>query len=235
MNKLLLPQDIVGGSFWLISVAMIGAAIFFFLERRRLSDRWSTVMTLVGVIALMSSIHYFYAKNLWVLNGQAPTQLRYIDWLLTFPLTILTFYVMLKSVSEVKRGMFWRLLVGTLVWVIAQLLGAYGYMSVTLGFLVGIVGWLYIIGELYMGDAAGIKLNTTVMPFIIRGVKLWGINSVTASIPRRQFLWNEASRLIDFELLEKSVKEIGLDDLNDIYVKMLKGETSGRYIINLSK
>ena len=121
MNKLLLPQDIVGGSFWLISVGMIGAAIFFFLERRRLSERWGTVMTLVGVIALMSSIHYFYAKNLWVLNGQAPTQLRYIDWLLTFPLTILTFYVMLRSVSEVKRGMFWRLLVGTLVWVICLL------------------------------------------------------------------------------------------------------------------
>ena len=85
-------------------------------------------------------------------GGQAPTALRYIEWLLTFPLTILTFYVMLKSVTDVKRGMFWRLLVGTLVWVIAQLLGAYGYMSVTLGFLVGIVGWLYIIGELYMGD-----------------------------------------------------------------------------------
>ncbi len=153
MNKLLLPQDVVGGSFWLISVAMIGAAIFFFLERGRLSPKWGTVMNLVGVIALMSSIHYFYAKNLWVLNGQAPTALRYIDWLLTFPLTILTFYVMLKSVTDIKRGMFWRLLVGTLVWVVAQLLGAYGYMSVTLGFLVGIVGWLYIIGELYMGDA----------------------------------------------------------------------------------
>ena len=153
MNKLLLPQDVVGGSFWLISVAMIGAAIFFFLERGRLSNRWGTAMNLVGVIALMSSIHYFYAKNLWVLNGQAPTALRYIDWILTFPLTILTFYVILKSVTDVKRGMFWRLLVGTLVWVIAQLLGAYGYMSVTLGFLVGIVGWLYIIGELYMGDA----------------------------------------------------------------------------------
>jgi len=63
MNKLLFPQDVVGGSFWLISIAMIGAAIFFFLERGRLSKRWNTVMTLVGVIALMSSIHYFYAKN----------------------------------------------------------------------------------------------------------------------------------------------------------------------------
>ena len=85
------------------------------------------------------------------------------------------------------------------------------------------------------GNAADIKLNTTVMPFIIRGVKLWGINSVTASIKRRQFLWNEAVKLVDFKLLEKSVKEISLDEVIDIYPKMLKGETSGRYIINLNK
>ena len=85
------------------------------------------------------------------------------------------------------------------------------------------------------GNAADIKLNTTVMPFIIRGVKLWGINSVTASIPRRQFLWNEASKLIDFELLGKSIKEISLEDLPNVYTKMLKGETSGRHIVNLSK
>ena len=85
------------------------------------------------------------------------------------------------------------------------------------------------------GNAADIKLNTTVMPFIIRGVKLWGINSVTASIKRRQFLWNEAGKLIDFEILEKSIKEIKLEEVIDIFPKMLKGETSGRYIINLSK
>ena len=85
------------------------------------------------------------------------------------------------------------------------------------------------------GNAAGIKLTTTVMPFIIRGVKLWGINSVTASTKRRQFLWNETGKLIDFEILEKSVKEIKLDEVIDVYPKMLKGETSGRYIINLNK
>jgi alcohol dehydrogenase/acrylyl-CoA reductase (NADPH) len=73
------------------------------------------------------------------------------------------------------------------------------------------------------------------MPFIIRGVKLWGINSVTASMPRRQFLWSEASKLINFELLNKSVKEISLEDLKDIYSKMINGETSGRYIVNLNK
>ncbi len=85
------------------------------------------------------------------------------------------------------------------------------------------------------GNAADIKLNTTVMPFIIRGIKLWGINSVNVSIKRRKFLWGEAGKLIDFEILEKSIKEINLDEVINIYPKMLKGETSGRYIINLSK
>ena len=85
------------------------------------------------------------------------------------------------------------------------------------------------------GNAINIKLNTTVMPFIIRGVKLWGINSVNTSTKRREFLWNEAAKLINFDLLSQSIKEISLEGLLDIYPKMLKGETSGRYIVDLNK
>ena len=85
------------------------------------------------------------------------------------------------------------------------------------------------------GNAADIKLNTTVMPFIIRGVKLWGINSVNTSIKRREFLWNESAKLINFDLLNQSIKEISLEGLLDVYPKMLKGETSGRYIVDLNK
>ena len=153
MNGNLSVSDPVGVSFWIISMAMVASTAFFFLERDRVSGKWKTSLTVAGLVTLIAAVHYYYMRDVWVATGETPTVLRYIDWLLTFPLTILTFYVMLKSVTDIKRGMFWRLLVGTLVWVIAQLLGAYGYMSVTLGFLVGIVGWLYIIGELYMGDA----------------------------------------------------------------------------------
>ena len=85
------------------------------------------------------------------------------------------------------------------------------------------------------GNAADYKLNTTVMPFIIRGVKLWGINSVTASIERREFVWSEVKNIIDFDKLEESVKILCLEDLIDVYPKMLKGETSGRYIVDLNK
>ena len=69
------------------------------------------------------------------------------------------------------------------------------------------------------GNASDIKLNTTVMPFIIRGVKLWGINSVNTSKKRREFVWGEASKLIDFEKLDKSIKIISLEELLDVYPK----------------
>ena len=85
------------------------------------------------------------------------------------------------------------------------------------------------------GNASDYKLNTTVMPFIIRGVKLWGINSVNASIKRREFVWNEVSSVIDFKKLEPSIKTIALEDLLEVYSKMLKGETSGRYIVDVNQ
>tara|TARA_B110000196_G_scaffold38386_1_gene28918 strand:- start:829 stop:1830 length:1002 start_codon:yes stop_codon:yes gene_type:complete len=85
------------------------------------------------------------------------------------------------------------------------------------------------------GNASDYKLNTTVMPFIIRGVKLWGISSVSTSKKRREFVWNEASKLIDFEKLDQSIKIVSLEEILDVYPKMLKGETAGRYIVDLNK
>ena len=85
------------------------------------------------------------------------------------------------------------------------------------------------------GNAGGIKINTTVMPFIIRGVKLWGIDSSGSSIKRREFIWNEASKLIDFNKLKSLTKELSLNDLLETYPKLLKGEYFGRAIVNPNK
>ncbi len=85
------------------------------------------------------------------------------------------------------------------------------------------------------GNAGGIKLNTSVMPFIIRGVKLWGIDSSAASIKRREFAWNESKNLIDFDKLKSLTKEHSLEELIKIYPKMLKGELFGRVVVNPNK
>lgn len=85
------------------------------------------------------------------------------------------------------------------------------------------------------GLASSIKLETTVMPFIIRGVKLWGIDSVTAPAKRREFLWSQANNYIDFNILSEGVQEWNLDDLIQNSSKILKGEISGRVIVDVNK
>ena len=85
------------------------------------------------------------------------------------------------------------------------------------------------------GNAGGIKINTNVMPFIIRGVKLWGIDSSGSSIKRRQFVWNEVANLIDFSKVQSFTKELSFNELIETYPKLLKGEFFGRAIVNPNK
>ena len=85
------------------------------------------------------------------------------------------------------------------------------------------------------GNAGGVKLNTSVMPFIIRGVKLWGIDSIMVSNKRKEFLWNEVTKLIDFNILENTVNTVSLETLLEIFPKMLKGQIAGRVLIDLKK
>mgnify|MGYP001499559236 FL=1 len=85
------------------------------------------------------------------------------------------------------------------------------------------------------GNAGGNKINTTVMPFIIRGVKLWGIDSSGSSLKRREFVWNQAAKLIDFSKVQTFTKELSFNDLLETYPELLKGEFFGRAIINTNK
>ena len=85
------------------------------------------------------------------------------------------------------------------------------------------------------GLASDYKLHTTVMAFIIRGVKLWGIDSVMISKKRREFIWSQVTDLVDFKLLEKYTKTVNLEELLNIFPKILKGEISGRVLVDLNK
>ncbi len=85
------------------------------------------------------------------------------------------------------------------------------------------------------GNAGGIKLNTSVMPFILRAVKLWGIDSVGVSLKRREFVWSQVLNLIDFNILNETVKVVSMKELLDIFPKILKGEISGRVVVDVNK
>ena len=154
-HSFLIGSDFVGITFWVVSIAMWAATIFFFYEGMRVSGKWRTSMVVAGLITFIAAVHYMYMREYWVVMGESPVVYRYIDWVLTVPLQMVEFYLILIAAgAAVSGGSFWRLLVGTLVMVIGGYLGEAGMIPVLLGFIIGMIGWAVIIWEIFRGEAS---------------------------------------------------------------------------------
>ena len=150
---LLAADDFVGISFWVISMGMLAATAFFFMERGSVASGWKTSVTVAGLVTGIAFIHYMYMRGVWVQTGESPTVYRYIDWLITVPLQMIEFYLILVAVRKVPGAIFWRLLIGSLVMLIGGYLGEAGYINALLGFIIGMAGWFYILYEVFSGEA----------------------------------------------------------------------------------
>ena len=153
-------DDIVGVSFWIISMALVAATAFFFLEIQRVSGKWKTSLTVSGLVTLVAASHYFYMRDVWVETGSTPTVYRYIDWLITVPLLMVEFYLILAAITKVPSGVFWRLMIGTIVMLVGGFLGENGTIGVWPGFIVGMLGWVYILREIFVGEAGKISASS---------------------------------------------------------------------------
>lgn len=161
-GMVLQSNDFVGITFWLISMALVASTAFFFLERDRVSGKWKTSLTVSGLVTLVASTHYFYMREVWIATGSTPTVYRYIDWLITVPLLMIEFYLILSAITEVSAGIFWRLVLGTLVMLIGGYVGEAGYANVWIAYIVGMIGWAFIIYEVFAGEAS--KVSATHAP-----------------------------------------------------------------------
>ena len=154
------PTDTVGITFWIISIAMVAATVFFLMESLRFKGKWRTSMVVGALVTLVAAVHYFYMRDVWASTGASPTVFRYVDWIVTVPLQMVEFYLILAACTAVAGGVFWRLLVGTLVMVIGGYLGEAGYINATLGFVIGMAGWLFILYEIFAGEASKISAES---------------------------------------------------------------------------
>ena len=85
------------------------------------------------------------------------------------------------------------------------------------------------------GLAGGTELHTTVLPFILRGVKLLGIDSVNCPAPMRAEVWKRLAADLTPADLKGMSREIGLDDLPGAFDTLLKGEARGRFVVNVAR
>ena len=150
---ILASDDFVGITFWVISMGMLASTVFFFMERGSVAAAWRTSVTVAGLITGIAFVHYIYMRGVWVQTGDSPTVYRYIDWLITVPLQMVEFYLILSAVRKVSSGMFWRLLIGSTVMLCGGYLGEAGYINSMLGFVIGMGGWIYVLYEIFSGEA----------------------------------------------------------------------------------
>ena len=152
-TAMLASDDFVGISFWVISMGMLAATAFFFMERGSVAASWRTSITVAGLVTGIAFIHYMYMRGVWIQTGDSPTVYRYIDWLITVPLQMVEFYLILAAVRKVPAGIFWRLLIGSVVMLVGGYAGEAGYINAMLGFIIGMAGWIYVLYEIFSGEA----------------------------------------------------------------------------------
>jgi acrylyl-CoA reductase (NADPH) len=83
-----------------------------------------------------------------------------------------------------------------------------------------------------LGNAGGIKIETNVLPFILRGVNLLGIDSVMQPYENRVEAWQNAAKWMDLDNLDAMVTETNLEAVPEYARAILKGQVKGRVLVN---
>jgi len=148
-------HDFTAVSFWIISIAMIAATVFFYAEAGTVNSHWKTSLHVGGLVTLVAAVHYMYMREYWVSVGKSPIVYRYIDWSITVPLQMIEFNLILKAAkAPIGPAGFWKLLIGTVCML------AFGYAGETktinpwIGFGLGLCGWGFILFEIFAGESA---------------------------------------------------------------------------------
>ena len=153
--------DNVAISFRIATAMMLASTAFFLIERSSVAPKWRTSMTVAALVTGVAWYHYSYMREHWIITGESPLVLRYVDWLITVPLQVSEFYLILAAVGVASMALFWRLVGASVVMLVSGFLGESGEIDVWLGFAVGMIAWAYIIYEIWVGDAKEASKNAS--------------------------------------------------------------------------
>lgn len=149
--SVLQTTDIAGGTFSLALLGTVATTVLLLLATAWVSGRWKLPVALSALVTLVAAVNYNDAREVWLATQQIPIIYHYVGWMITMPVQVLALYFFVRAAGPVSVALFWRLLVVAVVMILARYMGEAGFMHPTLSFLIGIAGWLYILGECYFG------------------------------------------------------------------------------------
>ncbi len=173
MEHLKIASDnYVAFTFFIGTMAMMAASVFFFFELNNTSPKWRTSVLVSGLITFIAAVHYYYMRGYNLETGDSPTFFRYVDWILTVPLMCVEFYLITKKAGA-KIGLLWKLIAASLVMLVT------GYFGETIdrsnSVLWGVVSggaYFYIAYLVWFGEVA--KLAQTAGAQVAKATRILG-------------------------------------------------------------
>ena len=163
-------DNYVAFTFFIGTMAMMAASVFFFFELSNTSKKWRTSLLVSGLITFIAAVHYYYMRSYNLETGESPTFFRYVDWILTVPLMCVEFYLITKKAGA-KIGLLWKLIFASLVMLLTgyagEVLDREG--SVLWGVLSG-AAYFYIVYLVWFGEVA--KLAQNAGPQVAKATKI---------------------------------------------------------------
>lgn len=153
-------NDYVGISFFIITIALAATTGFLIIERKNSKLKWQLPITVSSLVTGIAAVHYIYMRHSWIKYQKSPVVYRYIDWFLTVPLQIIEFYLILSVAKKIPQSLFYKLLLASFLMLLFGFLGETGRINRNLGFILGTISWLYILYEIFYGEAAKFKEQT---------------------------------------------------------------------------
>jgi bacteriorhodopsin len=165
-------DNYVAFTFFIGTMAMMAASVFFFFELSNTEKKWRTSILVSGLITFIAAVHYYYMRGYNLETGESPTFFRYVDWLLTVPLMCVEFYLITKKAGA-KIGLLWKLIFASVIMLVTGYFGEtiYKENSVLWGVISGLA-YFYIVYLVWFGEVA--KLATATSPAVAKANKTLG-------------------------------------------------------------
>jgi sensory rhodopsin len=184
---------IVQAFFMLGFVAMAAGTVWFILERNDLKPELRSVATYAAVITFVAAAMYYVMKDIVAFPGgsigaadiEATAPIRYIDWLITTPLLLIEFGLIVALAGAAKKGLVTRLVIADIIMIVTGYLGEIGPAGSAgnvIWFVISVAAWLYIVWAIFGIKADGApehvrKAVSTMRLFVIIGWSIYPLGT----------------------------------------------------------
>lgn len=143
--------DLTAASFSAVLFGLAATTVLLLMGTAWVGRAWRLPVALCAIAALIGIGSVYEARDAWLAGHGVPVVYHYVGWAVSMPLQVIALFFLAGTAGRVSAGLFWRLVVVSVLMVFVRYLGEAQLMHPTLAFLIGLIFWLYILGEFYFG------------------------------------------------------------------------------------